>query len=130
MEKQTNNKSKVETIESISNSASKIYMNITEIKEFSKQYLEELLNENEKLKNSLAIVLTQDFNKDKSNVRKDLQNAIIKLMTTVVLGIINLSVVAISPSIGVLTTLAYLGYTVNTYIKMKKNASKMQNTLS
>lgn len=130
MEKQTNNKSKVETIESISNSASKIYMNITEIKEFSKQYLEELLNENEKLKNSLAIVLTQDFNKDKSNVRKNLQNAIIKLMTTVVLGIINLSVVAISPSIGVLTTLAYLGYTVNTYIKMKKNASKMQNTLS
>ena len=130
IEKQTNNKSKVETIESISNSASKIYMNITEIKEFSKQYLEELLNENEKLKNSLVIVLTQDFNKDKSNVRKDLQNAIIKLMTTVVLGIINLSVVAISPSIGVLTTLAYLGYTVNTYIKMKKNASKMQNTLS
>lgn len=130
MEKQTNDKSKIETIESISNSASNIYMSITEIKEFSKQYLEELLNENEKLKNSLAMVLTQDFNKDKSNVRKDLQNVIIKLMTTVVLGIINLSVVAISPSIGILTTLAYLGYTVNTYIKMKKNASKMQNTLS
>lgn len=36
MEKQTNNKSKIETIESISNSASKIYMSITEIKEFSK----------------------------------------------------------------------------------------------
>ena len=130
MEKQTNDKSKIETIENISNSASNIYMSITEIKEFSKQYLEELLNENEKLKNSLAIVLTQDFNKDKSNVRKDLQNAIIKLITTVVLGIINLSVVAISRSIGILTTLAYLGYTVNTYIKMKKNASKMQNTLS
>ena len=51
-------------------------------------------------------------------------------MITVVLGMINLSVVAISPAIGILTTLAYLGYTVNTYIKMKKNASKIQNTLS
>lgn len=130
MEKQANDKSKVKTIESISNSASKIYMNITEVKEFSKQYLEELLNENENLKNSLAMVLTQDFNKDKSSVRKDLQKAIIKLMITVVLGMINLSVVAISPAIGILTTLAYLGYTVNTYIKMKKNASKIQNTLS
>ena len=57
MEKQANDKSKVKTIESISNSASKIYMNITEVKEFSKQYLEELLNENENLKNSLAMVL-------------------------------------------------------------------------
>ena len=54
MEKQANDKSKVKTIESISNSASKIYMNITEVKEFSKQYLEELLNENENLKNSLS----------------------------------------------------------------------------
>lgn len=43
MEKQTNNKTSVEEANDISVLASKIYMDITDIKDFSKQDLEKLL---------------------------------------------------------------------------------------
>ena len=129
MEKQTNNKTSVEEANDISVLASKIYMNITDIKDFSKQDLEKLLKENEDLRSSLNRLLTDSLNESDENTKQDFQKAILELILTIIFGIINVSIVSIMPTIGLCTTFAYLTYTTMNYVHFKNKKSKTKSNL-
>lgn len=121
MEKQTINKTNIEKVSDISSSATKIYMDITDIKEFSKSYLEELLKENEALKGCLNKLLDDNIHEleklTKSSATKDIK----RMIKMAIIMLASLTLISVSPTIGLFTTPIYMIYVIKSYKSSKEN---------
>lgn len=121
MEKQTINKTNIEKASDISSSATKIYMDITDIKEFSKSYLEELLKENEALKGCLNKLLDDNIHEleklTKSSATKDIK----RMIKMVIIMLASLTLISVAPTIGLFTTPIYMIYVIKSYKSSKEN---------
>ena len=121
MEKQTINKTNIEKASDISSSATKIYMDITDIKEFSKSYLEELLKENEALKGCLNKLLDDNMHEleklTKSSATKDIK----RMIKMAIIMLASLTLISVAPTIGLFTTPIYMIYVIKSYKSSKEN---------
>ena len=121
MEKQTINKTNIEKASDISSSATKIYMDITDIKEFSKSYLEELLKENEALKGCLNKLLDDNIHEleklTKSSATKDIK----RMIKMAIIMLASLTLISVAPTIGLFTTPIYMIYVIKSYKSSKEN---------
>lgn len=122
MEKQTINKTNIEKASDISSSATKIYMDITDIKEFSKSYLEELLKENEDLKDKLNKLLERNDLELEKATTLSVSKEIKRMLKIVAIMLVNLALISIAPTIGLFTTPIYMIYVIKSYKSSKENS--------
>lgn len=122
MEKQTINKTNIEKASDISSSATKIYMDITDIKEFSKSYLEELLKENEDLKDKLNKLLERNDLELEKATTLSVSKEIKRMLKIVAIMLANLALISIAPTIGLFTVPIYMIYVIKSYKLSKENS--------
>lgn len=122
MGKQTINKTNIEKASDISSSATKIYMDITDIKEFSKSYLEELLKENEDLKDKLNKLLERNDLELEKATTLSVSKEIKRMLKIVAIMLANLALISIAPTIGLFTVPIYMIYVIKSYKLSKENS--------
>ena len=121
MEKQTISKTNIEKASDISSSATKIYMDITNIKEFSKSYLEELLKENEALKDCLNKLLDDNIHELEKSTKSSVTKDIKRMIKMAIIMLANLTLISVAPTIGLFTTPIYMIYVIKSYKSSKEN---------
>lgn len=122
MEKQTINKTNIEKASDISSSATKIYMDITDIKEFSKSYLEELLKENEALKGCLNKLLDDNIHELEKSTKSSVTKDIKRMIKMAIIMLASLTLISVAPTIGLFTTPIYMIYVIKSYKSSKENS--------
>lgn len=122
MGKQTINKTNIEKASDISSLATKIYMDITDIKEFSKSYLEELLKENEDLKDKLNKLLERNDLELEKATTLSVSKEIKRMLKIVAIMLANLALISIAPTIGLFTVPIYMIYVIKSYKLSKENS--------
>ena len=122
MENQTINKTNIEKASDISSSATKIYMDITDIKEFSKSYLEELLKENEALKGCLNKLLDDNIHELEKSTKSSTTKDIKRMIKMAIIMLASLTLISVAPTIGLFTTPIYMIYVIKSYKSSKENS--------
>ena len=122
MEKQTINKTNIEKASDISFSATKIYMDITDIKEFSKSYLEELLKENEDLKDKLNKLLDDNSHELEKSTKSSATKDIKRMIKMAIIMLASLTLISVAPTIGLFTVPIYMIYVIKSYKLSKENS--------
>ena len=122
MENQTINKTNIEKARDISSSATKIYMDITDIKEFSKSYLEELLKENEALKDCLNKLLNDNIRELEKSTKSSATKDIKRMIKMAIIMLASLTLISVAPTIGLFTTPIYMIYVIKSYKSSKENS--------